>query len=125
MTFAASVSDFETYADEDFCYLTTRGRVTGQPHEIEIWFVVREGIAYLMSGGGERSDWVRNLMADENVTFRVGSRSHAARAYIFEQEGGSIRRQMAAKYQGWEDGKPLSDWAETALIVAVEPETRH
>ena len=27
-------------ADDDFCYLTTTGRVTGEPHEIEIWFAV-------------------------------------------------------------------------------------
>ena len=25
-------------AGESYCYLTTRGRVTGQPHTIEIWF---------------------------------------------------------------------------------------
>ncbi len=24
--------------DEEYCYLTTIGRVTGKPHEIEIWF---------------------------------------------------------------------------------------
>jgi hypothetical protein len=25
-------------ADEDYCYLTTAGRVSGEPREIEIWF---------------------------------------------------------------------------------------
>jgi hypothetical protein len=25
-------------ADEDYCYLTTIGRVSGEPREIEIWF---------------------------------------------------------------------------------------
>ncbi|MDP1548048.1 MAG: hypothetical protein Q8L87_18715 [Anaerolineales bacterium] len=25
---------------EDYCYLTTQERKTGQPHEIEIWFGV-------------------------------------------------------------------------------------
>jgi hypothetical protein len=29
-------------AKEDFCYVTTKGRVSGRPHEIEIWFVPRE-----------------------------------------------------------------------------------
>ena len=28
------------HVDDDFCYLTTRGRVTGAPHEIEIWFAL-------------------------------------------------------------------------------------
>ena len=41
--------------DEDFCYLTTRGRVTGRPHEIEIWFAVDGDTVYLLSGGGDRS----------------------------------------------------------------------
>ena len=47
-----------------FCYLTTRGRRTGRPHTIEIWFVAVGATAYLMAGGRDRSDWVRNLMAD-------------------------------------------------------------
>lgn len=25
-------------ADEDYCYLTTTGRVSGKPHTVEIWF---------------------------------------------------------------------------------------
>ena len=33
-----SMPDLRALADEDFCYLTTTGRVTGRPHEIEIWF---------------------------------------------------------------------------------------
>ena len=24
--------------DPQFCHVTTRGRITGNPHEIEIWF---------------------------------------------------------------------------------------
>ena len=51
-----------------FCYLTTRGRRTGRPHTIEIWFVVIEASAYLMAGGRDRADWVRNLMADPAVS---------------------------------------------------------
>ena len=49
-----------------FCYLTTTGRITGRPHEIEIWFAFPPDPAsttlYLMAGGRERSDWVKNLL---------------------------------------------------------------
>ena len=45
---------------EEYCYLTTMGRVTGNPHEIEIWFSLNNTTLYLMSGDG-RSDWVKNL----------------------------------------------------------------
>ena len=48
-------------AEDDFCYLTTRGRVTGEPHEIEIWFAIHGDTLYLLAGAGDRSDWVRNL----------------------------------------------------------------
>jgi len=43
---------------EDFCYLITIGRVTGNPHEIEIWFGLNNTTLYLMSGDG-KSDWVK------------------------------------------------------------------
>jgi deazaflavin-dependent oxidoreductase (nitroreductase family) len=116
------VGELDNFSDEDFCYLTTRGRVTGKPHVIEIWFVVHEGAAFLMSGGGERSDWVRNLMADDSVSLRIGGRTWTARAFLAkDMDDGPIRRKMAAKYQGWEDGKPLSQWAVTALVVGIEP----
>jgi nitroimidazol reductase NimA-like FMN-containing flavoprotein (pyridoxamine 5'-phosphate oxidase superfamily) len=46
-------------ASEDYCYLTTTGRVTGHPHEIEIWFGMDGDTIYLLSGGGEKSDWVK------------------------------------------------------------------
>ena len=53
MTFDSSL------AGEAYCYLTTTGRVTGEPHTIEIWFGMPEDgrAVYLLSGGGDRSDW--------------------------------------------------------------------
>ena len=42
---------FERLGSEDFCYLTTTGRTSGKPHEIEIWFALRDGTLYLLSGG--------------------------------------------------------------------------
>jgi F420H(2)-dependent quinone reductase len=64
-------------ASEDFGYLTTTGRVTGKPHEIEIWFVLVGNIAYLMSGEegrGVKADWVRNLRKQPAVTLRIANR---------------------------------------------------
>jgi hypothetical protein len=42
---------FERLGDADVCYITTNGRTTGRPHEIEIWFAIRKGTLYLLSGG--------------------------------------------------------------------------
>lgn len=108
--------------DEEYCYLTTTGRVSGRPHEIEIWFGLRENAIYLLSGGGDASDWVRNLLANAAVTVRVKDQTFVGRARLVREpeEEALARRMLAAKYQGWREGRPLSQWAQTALPVAVE-----
>ena len=37
------------------------------------------------------------------------------------EDGGEhpARRVLAAKYQGWREGEPLSEWAASALLVEV------
>src|SRR5438128_3103033 len=55
------MDDLSTLATEPFCYLTTIGRGSGRPHTIEIWFALHGATVYLLSGGGEGSDWVKNL----------------------------------------------------------------
>jgi deazaflavin-dependent oxidoreductase (nitroreductase family) len=118
-------SNVEDWAAESYCYLTTTGRKTGRPHTIEIWFGVRGGLIYLLSGGGERSDWIRNLLVEPHVRIRAGGspdRSARARVVGDPVEDAAARRLLASKYQGWEEGRPLSDWARTALPVVVEPD---
>jgi deazaflavin-dependent oxidoreductase (nitroreductase family) len=111
-----------SWKEEDFCYLTTAGRRTGRPHTIEIWFGASDGGLFLLSGGGQRADWVRNLQADPSVRVRVGSTTLAGMARVVEDpdEDALARRMLAAKYQGWREGRPLSRWASTALPVAVD-----
>jgi deazaflavin-dependent oxidoreductase (nitroreductase family) len=108
----------------DFCYLTTRGRKSGRPHTIEIWFAEDAGRLFMMAGGGERADWVRNLMAHPAVGLRVGSYDGPATAAVVadEVDEARARRLVAAKYQGWEPGSELSEWARTALPVVVVPQ---
>jgi deazaflavin-dependent oxidoreductase (nitroreductase family) len=105
-----------------FCYLTTKGRRTGRPHTIEIWFVVVGGSAYLMAGGRDRADWVRNLIADPGVTLRVGSESWAARGRVVGEgtpEDTEARQLMLAKYSTPGTGD-LDSWGRTALVVGVD-----
>ena len=119
------VSNLEDWAAESYCYLTTTGRKTGRPHTIEIWFGVQGGRLYLLSGGGERSDWVRNLQAEPHVLIRAaGSPDLPALARVVGDPGedAAAGRLLASKYQGWEEGRPLSDWARTALPIVVEPD---
>jgi deazaflavin-dependent oxidoreductase (nitroreductase family) len=112
--------------DLDFCYLTTRGRVTGRPHEIEIWFALDDRTLYLLSGGGHRSDWVRNLRVDPSVTVRIGAVSRPARARVLTlgtDEDRRARQLVFAKYQPRSSGS-LVDWRERALVVALDVGTR-
>ena len=105
-----------------FCYLTTTGRRSGNPHEIEIWFGFRDGTVYFLSGGGNRSDWVRNLLVNPSVSVRVGSdtRPGIARIVTNPAEEQVARRLLAEKYQAWTEGAPMSRWAREALPVAVD-----
>jgi hypothetical protein len=79
----------------------------------------------MLAGGGERSDWVRNLRANAAVGLRVGAYEGPATAAVVtdESDDALARRLLAAKYQGWEPGKPMSEWAATALAVEVVPAT--
>lgn len=68
------------HAADSFTYLTTTGRKSGQPHRIEIWFGVREDRMFMMAGGRDKSDWVKNLSADPHVTVELGSEMRVGNA---------------------------------------------
>jgi deazaflavin-dependent oxidoreductase (nitroreductase family) len=105
-----------------FCYVTTTGRRTGRPHTIEIWFGLAGRTVYALSGGGDRSDWVRNLDADPRVSVRLGEVTLAGRGRVVDDPTDEqlARRLLASKYQGWSEGKDMSRWARTALPVAFD-----
>lgn len=111
-----------TVKDEQYCYLTTTGRVSGQPHEIEIWFGASDSTLYLLSGGRNKSDWVKNLIKNPSVTVRIAKHTFAGTARIVsdEEEDMKVRTTLAEKYQEWEEGRTLSNWARTALPVAID-----
>ena len=108
-------------ANEDYCYLTSTGRVTGHPHEIEIWFGASGDTIYLLSGGGDKSDWVKNMRANPQVKVRIAKKHFTGqvRFGIEAEEEARARRLLAAKYQGWREGRKLSEWARIASPVAI------
>ena len=107
-------------AGEAFCYLTTHGRVSGQPHEIEIWFATDDRrTLYLMAGGRERADWVRNLIADQLVTVRVGSVQFSAQARVVEPDTDEDARARALLLAKYDRTGELASWGASALPVAI------
>ncbi len=111
--------------DEEYCYLTTTGRVTGKPHEIEIWFGLNAHTLYLLSEGREKSDWVKNLLKDPAVKIRLAKQRFTATARLVtdEQEEMMARKMLASKYQQWRVGQKFSHWARTALVVGIDLES--
>src|SRR5687767_12293345 len=94
--------------EPQFLYLTTSGRKTGRPHEIEIWFVAHDGRYYLVSEKREGADWVRNILSQPAVTFRVGEASWQGQARpvdpVVEPElAAAVSAKMDAKYE-WSNG---------------------
>ena len=116
--------DLSEFADLDFCYLTTTGRVTGRAHTIEIWFALNRQTLYMLSGGGTNADWVKNLLRTLEVTVRIKNTHFAGRGRIVEDAGEDAlaRRIVVAKYQP-RDSDDLSEWGRTALPVAVDLRT--
>src|SRR5215211_3332706 len=107
--------NLQQYVDHDFCYLTTTGRVTGQPHTIEIWFALDGPTLYMLSGS-HTSDWVKNLLRAPEVAVRLGQNTFAGRARLVQpgDEDALARRLVVEKYQP-RSSDDLSDWGRTAL----------
>jgi deazaflavin-dependent oxidoreductase (nitroreductase family) len=116
--------DPQQFADDDFCYLTTTGRVTGRPHTIEIWFAMRGHSMYMLAGGRYTSDWVKNLLRAPAATVRLRDTTYAGLGRLLDggDEDALARRLVVDKYQpGY--GEDLSDWGVESLVVAVDLES--
>jgi deazaflavin-dependent oxidoreductase (nitroreductase family) len=101
----------------EFLYLTTRGRGSGQPREIEIWFTNREGRQYMIAEHGERAQWVQNIRADARVSWRLGERAFRGRARVVDPVAESalsiaVKALSTFKY-GWGEG----------LVVELTPDS--
>src|SRR6266508_4232661 len=79
------------------------------------------GELYLLSGGGDRSDWVRNLRTDSAVTVRVRNTAYEATARVVDEgeESERGRRLVFEKYQPRYAGS-LESWRRESLLVALD-----
>ncbi len=113
-------TDLQSLAAEEFCYLTTVGRVTGKPHEIEIWFGLNDRALYMLSGARDRSDWVKNLLRNPEIAVQIAGEDFEGRARVVEdaEENALARRLLVEKYE--RDPGSLANWGRTALPVAVD-----
>jgi deazaflavin-dependent oxidoreductase (nitroreductase family) len=114
------VTEGSGIGSEPFCYLTTTGRISGRSHRIEIWFAVHDDAVYLLSGGRENADWVRNILVSPQVVLEIADVKRLTQARVVEpgtDEDALARRLLLEKYDG--PGEDLTEWARTSLPIAI------
>jgi deazaflavin-dependent oxidoreductase (nitroreductase family) len=114
---AMATTSLQSLGDRQVLHLTTIGRVTGLPREIEIWFVVYRERFYLFSEHREVAGWVKNIRRNPAVSVRIGRRRIKAVARVLDR-----RRDRAL----WDEVAAIADrkygWGE-GLPVEIEPRT--
>jgi deazaflavin-dependent oxidoreductase (nitroreductase family) len=113
------MTTLEALARERLCYLETIGRTSGRRHEIEIWFALEGDTVYLLSGGGERADWVKNIRRNPDVRVRIGDTwlHGTGRVIAGEADDPLARRLLKQKYAS--AGDSLDEWARVSTPVAI------
>jgi deazaflavin-dependent oxidoreductase (nitroreductase family) len=110
----SSSSKDNRFSGEQYLYLTTRGRSSGLPREIEIWFTYRSRRFYLIAEHAT-SNWIRNLGTHPDAQLRVAGESFTVRARtVSAEDEPELHRAIAdlsrEKY-GWGEG----------TVVELEP----
>ena len=113
--------DPQTFAEDDFCYLTTTGRISGHSHTIEIWFSLHEGTLYMLAGGRDKADWVKNIQHQPDVQVKIREHIFSGKGRIVQDldEDALARRMVLDKYTPRDDDD-LQDWSRTSLPIAVD-----
>jgi deazaflavin-dependent oxidoreductase (nitroreductase family) len=97
--------------DSNYLYLTTIGRITGLPREIEIWFVKSNGKFYILAEHFHEAQWVKNIERNSRVRVRVGDREFEGTARVLDAERDSdawqTAERLANEKYGWGDGMPV------------------
>lgn len=97
--------------DKPVLYLTTTGRVTGLPREIEIWFVAAEEKLYVLAEHFYEAHFVKNIEREPRVRIRLDGREFGAAARALDRERDADAWQRAQRLSeqkyGWGDGLPV------------------
>jgi len=97
---------------EQFLYLTTRGRKSGRPRPIEIWFTQRTAGSqkprFYIIAEYPTANWVQNIRAHPAVQVRVAGQSFSAHARVIcatdEPSLNHAVQELSRQKYGWADG---------------------
>lgn len=105
------MSDSTQQPSLNYLYLTTTGRVTGKPREIEIWFVEHGGRFYVLAEHLHDTQWVKNIKHSSRVSVRLGDLSFEATARVLDYERDRkawlTAQELAREKYDWGDGLPV------------------
>jgi deazaflavin-dependent oxidoreductase (nitroreductase family) len=112
----------ESVKSNQYIYLTTKGRKTGKPHTVQLWFAYADGKLYL-SHEGAYTDWMKNLDKNEEVNAKIDALILGAKAKIVG-EGDSREQGKKALYEKYY--KPASkavidDWFSLSTVIELTP----
>ena len=98
-------------ADEQVLHLTTVGRTTGIPRQIEIWFVLYGECLYLFAETGDAAGWVTNIKRNPRVAVRIGNLQFDGTARVLDcqadRELWDRVAPIARRKYGWGEGLPV------------------
>jgi deazaflavin-dependent oxidoreductase (nitroreductase family) len=116
-------ANIEKVKEQQYVYLTTKGRKTGKPHKVELWFAYYGGRVYL-SHEGQRTDWMRNALKNERVGVRIGSVEFEAKAKVAAEGSRSREEGARALYEKYYEPAPkekIDDWFSLSTVIELTP----
>jgi len=99
---ATVVTDLRTFASARVVRLTTRGRKSGQPRTVTVWFAVAGPASiYVQHASRSRAQWYANLTREPSVTldFGPGPLPARARPVLDSDELRLVLRAVRRKYR--------------------------
>lgn len=114
-------TDLAKVASQKFIHLTTKGRKTGRPHMVELWFARSEDKVFL-SHEGEETDWMKNIKENGEVSFEIGGKNFTGRAHHIDDqsaEAGQCKIALYEKYYGKAAKEVIDDWFSLSKLLAV------
>jgi len=106
--------------DEKYIYLTTIGRNTGRSHTVELWFAMAGGKIYL-SHEGAYTDWMKNIIENNLVEYRIRDIHFKGRARIVT--GGDVfeigKNALFIKYYGHASKEIIDDWFSMSTVTEI------
>ena len=107
---------------QKFIHLTTKGRKTGRPHSVELWFAASDGKVFL-SHEGKETDWMKNIKENGEVSFEIGGENFTGKSHYIDEDPDEARRCKVAlyeKYYGKSTKEIIDDWFSLSTLVAIE-----